>query len=111
MSEQYTTVEQRVSYGIGHQMGDQLTANPFDGIDINAVVEGVKDALNGSPSAVDAAVLSAAYQEINERMQARQAEQSKAASADGEAFLADNAKRDEVTVTASGMQYGSVSGR
>ncbi|WP_339340135.1 FKBP-type peptidyl-prolyl cis-trans isomerase [uncultured Oceanicoccus sp.] len=105
MSEQYTTVEQRVSYGIGRQMGDQLTANPFDGIDMDAVVEGVRDALNGSPSAVETAALSAAYEEINARMQAKQAEQSKAASADGEAFLADNAKRDEVTVTASGMQY------
>ena len=38
-------------------------------------------------------------------MQAKQAEKSKEMSAAGEAFLADNAKRDEVTVTASGMQY------
>ena len=38
-------------------------------------------------------------------MQAKQAEKSKEMSAAGEAFLADNAKRDEVTGTASGMQY------
>lgn len=105
MSEKYTTVEQRVSYGVGRQMGDQLTANPFDGIDMNAVVEGVRDALNGSPSAVATDVLTAAYEEINARMQAKEAENSKEMSADGAAFLADNAKRDEVTVTESGMQY------
>ena len=105
MSEKYITVEQRVSYGVGRQMGDQLSANPFDGIDMEAVVDGVRDALNGSPSAVETAALSAAYEEINARMQAKQAEKSKEMSAAGEAFLADNAKRDEVTVTASGMQY------
>jgi len=36
MSE-YKTVEQRVSYGIGRQMGDQLISNPFDGISLDAV--------------------------------------------------------------------------
>ncbi len=105
MSEKYTTVEQRVSYGVGRQMGDQLASNPFDGIDMNAVVEGVRDALNGTPSAVEAELMQAAYEEINARMQAKEAEKSKAMSAEGEAFLADNAKRDEVTVTESGMQY------
>ena len=105
MSEKYTTVEQRVSYGVGRQMGDQLAGNPFDGIEMDAVVEGVRDALNGVPSAVETELLSAAYEEINARMQAKEAEQSKEMSAEGEAFLADNAKRDEVTVTESGMQY------
>jgi len=28
----YTTIEQRASYGVGRQMGDQLAANPFDGL-------------------------------------------------------------------------------
>ncbi|ARN74929.1 FKBP-type peptidyl-prolyl cis-trans isomerase [Oceanicoccus sagamiensis] len=105
MSEKYTTVEQRVSYGVGRQMGDQLASNPFEGLDINAVAEGVKDALNGAASAVDSELLRAAYEEINQRMQAQEAEKSKAMSAEGDAFLADNAKRDEVTVTESGMQY------
>ncbi|MCL4125549.1 UNVERIFIED_CONTAM: hypothetical protein GTU68_022406 [Idotea baltica] len=34
-----------------------------------------------------------------------QAEQSKAAATEGEVFLAENAKRAEVTTTASGLQY------
>ena len=105
MSEQYTTVEQRVSYGVGRQMGEQLAANPFDGVDAAAVAAGVVDALEGKARAVERADLEAAFREISERMQARQAEQAKAKAAEGEAFLAENAKKPGVTVTASGLQY------
>ncbi|MGB3609439.1 MAG: FKBP-type peptidyl-prolyl cis-trans isomerase [Cellvibrio sp.] len=105
MSEQYTTVEQRVSYGVGRQMGEQLAANPFDGVDAAAVAAGVVDALEGKASAVERADLEAAFREISERMQAKQAEQAKAKAAEGEAFLAENAKKPGVTVTASGLQY------
>ncbi|MFT5579420.1 MAG: FKBP-type peptidyl-prolyl cis-trans isomerase FklB [Paraglaciecola psychrophila] len=105
MSEKYTTTQQRVSYGIGRQMGDQLANNPFDGIDANAVAEGVVDALNGTASPIEPALLEAAFNEIHQEIQAKQAEQSKAQSAEGDAFLAENAKRDDITITESGLQY------
>lgn len=105
MSEAYTSVEQRVSYGIGRQMGDQLAQNSFEGVDAEAVASGVKAALLGEPSAVEESLLRAAFEEVQKRMQAAQAEQAKAGAAEGEAFLAENAKRPEVTVTDSGLQY------
>ena len=105
MSEKYTTVEQRVSYGVGRQMGDQLASQPFEGMDFDAVAQGLKDALGGVPSPVEQTLMQAAFEEISARMQAAQAEQAKGQSAEGEAFLAENAKRDDVTVTASGLQY------
>ena len=105
MSEKYTTVEQRVSYGVGRQMGDQLASNPFEGLDIDAATEGLRDALTGVASAVEAELLREAFEEINKRMQALEAEKSKGQSAEGEAFLAENAKREGITVTESGMQY------
>ncbi|MGK0500430.1 MAG: FKBP-type peptidyl-prolyl cis-trans isomerase FklB [Oceanicoccus sp.] len=105
MSEQYSTVELRVSYGVGRQMGEQLASNPFDGINVDAVVEGVRGALKGQPSEVTEELMRAAYEEINDRMKAQEAEKSKDLTAEGDAFLAENAKRDEVTVTESGMQY------
>jgi FKBP-type peptidyl-prolyl cis-trans isomerase FklB len=37
----YDTPELRVSYGIGRQMGGQLLEQPFDGLDIAAVTQGV----------------------------------------------------------------------
>ena len=104
-TDNYTTVEQRVSYGIGRQMGEQLAANPFDGVDASAVATGVMDALQGKESVVARADLEAAFGEIGQRMQAKEAEKSKVMAAEGEAFLAENAKKEGVTVTASGLQY------
>jgi FKBP-type peptidyl-prolyl cis-trans isomerase FklB len=102
---QFTTVEQQASYGIGRQIGDQVASNPFEGLDANAVAQGVTDALNGTEYAVDVEDLRAAFGVINERMQAEGAEKAKLASAEGQKFLDENAKRAEVTVTESGLQY------
>ncbi|MRI32569.1 peptidylprolyl isomerase [Endozoicomonas sp. OPT23] len=104
MSE-YKTIEERVSYGIGRQMGDQLSSNPIPGMSIDAVLAGLADSLNGTESAVAHADLQEAFQEMHTRLQAQEAEQAKELSAEGEKFLAENAKRDEVTVTESGLQY------
>lgn len=101
----YTTVELRASYGVGRQMGDQLSANPFDGLDATAVISGLTDALNGTACPVSDDDMREAFAAINEQMQGKQAEQAKAMTADGEKYLAENAKRDEVTVTESGLQY------
>jgi len=49
--------------------------------------------------------INAAFQVIQAKVQAEQDAQAKEASAEGEAFLAENAKRDEVHTTDSGLQY------
>ena len=106
MSElQLTTQEQQASYGIGLQMGEQLAANPFEGLEITAVSQGLADAFAGAESKVAHADLQAAFQVISERMQAAAAEQAKVLGAAGEAFLAENAKKEGVIVTESGLQY------
>lgn len=105
MSEQYTSVEERVSYGIGRQMGEQLAANPFEGVSAAAVAAGVVDALEGKASVVAHADLEAAFAVIGERMQAKEAEKSKVLAAEGEAFLAENATKTGIKVTDSGLQY------
>lgn len=101
----YTTVEQRVSYGIGRQMGDQLAANPFEGVEPEAVAQGVMDALQGKESPVSPEDLNAAFKVIREKLEAEESERAKTMGAEGEAFLAENAKKEGVTVTASGLQY------
>jgi len=105
VSEKYTTIEARASYGIGRQMGDQLRNNPFDGLVISAVAEGLADAFAGSENPISEADLREAFMTISEQMQAKEAEKAKVLAAEGEAFLAENAKRDEVSVTESGLQY------
>lgn len=110
MSElQLTTQEQQASYGIGLQMGEQLASNPFDGLDITAVSQGIADAFAGVESKVAHADLQAAFQVISERMQATAAEQAKVLGAAGAEFLAENAKKEGVVVTESGLQYEVIS--
>jgi FKBP-type peptidyl-prolyl cis-trans isomerase FklB len=50
-------------------------------------------------------VLEHYFAELEERQQAEAAERGKAARTEGERFLADNAKRPGIKVTASGLQY------
>ena len=105
MSElELNTDEQKASYGIGLQMGQQL-ASVFEGVSLAAALAGVEDAFSGKGPRIDGNDINAAFQTIQAKVQAAQAEQAKTLAAEGEAFLAENAKRDEVTVLESGLQY------
>ena len=105
MSDKFSSIETQASYGIGLQMGEQLRANPFEGLDVEAVQEGLADAYNNPPAQVDNDTLRVAFNEIHEIMQAAKSAEFADVIAQGEAYLADNAKREEITVTESGLQY------
>lgn len=105
MSDKYSSNAEIASYVIGRQMGDQLAANPFEGISVDAVADGLKDALAGTENPIAEEKIAAAFEEIYAQMEAQKAEQAKVAAAEGEAFLAENAKKDGIVVTASGLQY------
>ena len=105
MSDNFTTDAEKASYGIGLQMGEQLKSNPFEGLNLNSVFEGMKDAYAGSAFQVEIPEIQAAFEKINEEIQARREEESQVLSAEGISFLEENAKRPEITVTESGLQY------
>lgn len=106
MSEtQFETIEQRVSYGVGRQLGDQLKNNPFKEFDVTAVQAGLADAISGADSQVSDELLNEAFGIISKKMQEQEQELGKVKSEEGEKFLAENAERDEVTVTESGLQF------
>ncbi|KZN50963.1 FKBP-type peptidyl-prolyl cis-trans isomerase [Pseudoalteromonas luteoviolacea] len=109
MSDLFNTDAGKASYGIGLQMGEQLKANPFEGLDLNAVFEGMKDAYTGGEFRVEIPEIQAAFEKINSEIQARREEEAKVLAAEGTAFLEENAKRAEVTVTESGLQYEVIS--
>ncbi|MBH3337658.1 FKBP-type peptidyl-prolyl cis-trans isomerase [Pseudomonas mendocina] len=97
--------EGRVSYGIGRQLGGQLRDNPPPGVDLNAILAGLTDAFTGQASRVSEAELGASFKVIREVMQAEAAAKAEAAAGEGRAYLAENAKREGMTVLASGLQY------
>ncbi|WP_271410692.1 FKBP-type peptidyl-prolyl cis-trans isomerase [Pseudomonas sp. Q1-7] len=100
-----STDETRVSYGIGRQLGDQIRDNPPPGVSLDAVLAGLSDAFQGLESRVDGAALSASFRVIRERMQAEAQAKAEAAAGAGRAYLEENAKRADVTVLPSGLQY------
>ncbi|WP_018691659.1 FKBP-type peptidyl-prolyl cis-trans isomerase [Algicola sagamiensis] len=104
-NKNYDSVELQASYGVGRQMGEQLAANPFEGLDVHAVMDGFQDALTAQESRVSIEEIQVAFTEINQRMQQAAAEQAQKLAAEGEVFLAENAKREEIQVTDSGLQY------
>jgi FKBP-type peptidyl-prolyl cis-trans isomerase FklB len=101
----YNTDALRVSYGIGRQFGGQLKNQPFDGLDIESVLDGFRDAFTGAADPVVPADMQQAYDTIRAELEAKEAEAATTLAADGEAFMAENAQKDGVVVTASGLQY------
>jgi FKBP-type peptidyl-prolyl cis-trans isomerase FklB len=100
-----STDETRVSYGIGRQLGGQLRDNPPPGVSLEAILAGLSDAFANQPSRVSEADLAASFKVIRDLMQAEAEAKAEAAAGAGIAFLAENAKREGVTVLASGLQY------
>jgi FKBP-type peptidyl-prolyl cis-trans isomerase len=102
------TGDQKASYGIGHQMGMQL-APAESHLDLDAFLAGLKDGMDGADPAVPQGDIQVALQALNDAVRAeetaRREEAAVANAAEGAAFLEDNATKDGITVTESGLQY------
>ncbi|MEX2465688.1 MAG: FKBP-type peptidyl-prolyl cis-trans isomerase [Gemmatimonadota bacterium] len=100
--------DQRASYGIGLNVGNQLS-DSRDRLDRSAFMRGVEDALQGSEPAIPREEIQPALEAFAEEIQAAAAEAREqlamANEEQGRAFLEENAERDEVTTTESGLQY------
>ncbi|MGN1393886.1 MAG: FKBP-type peptidyl-prolyl cis-trans isomerase [Succinivibrionaceae bacterium] len=101
---EFKTTEDKVCYGIGTQIGDQLKHSQFPCFNLEAVIEGINDSLSGKLQ-LDANDIRAAFTELNSKLAKEQAELAKVAREAGEKYLSENSKKEGVVVTASGLQY------
>lgn len=101
----FSNDEQRVSYGFGLQFGQQLARNHFDGLEIDMVAAGIRDVLEQKGMQISESELNQAFAAVQEKIEAKHAEQAKQLAELGQTFLAENAKREGVTTLASGLQY------
>lgn len=92
------TTESQVSYGIGLQIGQNIAQQGFDGLDIEALTQAIRDVLDGTEPRLDTAALQAAFA-------AFQQDRDAAKIAEGQAFLEENGKRDGIVTTNTGLQY------
>lgn len=95
------TDAQRASYAIGRNIGTSLV-DIQEHLDMVALMMGVTEALAETESSLTDEEINAAMAAFNEMVQ--EAARERGAS-EGAAFLEENAAREGVTVTASGLQY------
>lgn len=107
INEQSSEV-QKAGYALGFEMGTNAK-EVMDDLDLDAVQQGLKDAYADKEMALDKEKLSEAIEVYMKRKQEeavkKMEEKAKTNKSAGEAFLAENAKKEGVKTTASGLQY------
>lgn len=103
------TDAQKFSYSAGFEIGGRLTQMGGVEIDMAAVSAGLQDAYAGNEAKLSdsemAEVKQNVYKAAAEQRNAERAEKAEAAKKEGEDFLAENANKEGVMVTDSGLQY------
>ena len=100
--------QDQLSYSVGYQVGGDLKDQDID-FDPDVLLKGIKDGLLGAapkmtPDDMNSALVTL-KQELVAKQQAEQKQTAEENVRKGEAFLAENAKRNGVTVLPSGLQY------
>ena len=92
----------KISYALGLSMGQNLMGSGVEKLNYQDLAAGIEDVLNHAQPKISyqeaQQVLNTFFQELEQKI-------AGAAKADGEKFLAENAKREGVKVTESGLQY------
>ena len=99
----------KVSYALGLGIGRQLAQMGAQSLNIDDFALAIKDVIAGAELKVTDAeaqtIVQQFFQQQEERQRAAAAEAGKAAKEAGEQYLAENAKKEGVKVTPSGLQY------
>ncbi len=103
------TEAQKFSYSAGYEIGTRLGQMGEVDVDLGALTAGLSDAYNGSDARLTdeemAAVKQSVYKAAAEKRNAERSEQAGANLSEGQAFLAENAEKEGVVTTESGLQY------
>ncbi len=102
------TPKSRISYTIGVNIGQDFKSQKMD-IDAEFLLLGLKESLAGKELRLSDEEMANEIQTFQKEMQAKMVAEMEAMQAKnqaaGAAFLAENAKKEGVIVTASGLQY------
>jgi FKBP-type peptidyl-prolyl cis-trans isomerase len=102
------TQKDKVSYGIGMNIGKSLKKDAVD-VDADLLVKGLKDSLSGGKTLMSDEEYRATLTALQKEMMDKQAEAAKALAEknkkEGEAFLAENGNKEGVVALPSGLQY------
>lgn len=98
----------KINYSVGYQIGSDFQQQQME-LRTDAVVAGIRDALSGGDPQMTPEEMKAAMAEIGKRVAEQKRQQRETAAQqylkEGRDFLAENAKKEGVHTTASGLQY------
>lgn len=97
-----TTELDKFSYSLGMDIGNNIMQANLDTISIELLSKGLADVLGKKATAL---TKEEAQTIIRDHFSKVQAEAGSKKTAEGQAFLAENAKKPGITTTASGLQY------
>jgi FKBP-type peptidyl-prolyl cis-trans isomerase FklB len=107
-SSELKTEKDKTSYAIGMEMGKGVKTQGID-VDAELLMRGLRDALSDKQSLMSddelRAVITKLQNDVRQKQQAAQQAASSENKAKGEAFLAENAKKDGVVSLPDGLQY------
>jgi len=98
----------KVSYALGLGIGSQLKGMGAEKLNIDDFAQAIKDSIAGKEqikAAEAQQIVQQFFAEQEKAQRAKAAEMGKKLKEEGENFLAENAKKDGVITTASGLQY------
>lgn len=98
----------KVSYALGMGIGAQLMGMGAEKLNIDDFAQAIKDCMSGKTQMTNSEAQKVAqdfFAEQEKVQRAKAAELGKAAREKGEQYLAENAKKEGVITTASGLQY------
>jgi FKBP-type peptidyl-prolyl cis-trans isomerase FklB len=102
------TPKDRISYTIGVNIGQDFKGQEID-VDTDILLTGLKDSLKGKELKLTDEEMVAEIQTFQQKMQEKMVAEMEASAgknqAAGEAFLTENANKEGVVVTESGLQY------
>lgn len=98
----------KVSYALGMGIGAQLMGMGAEKLNIDDFAQAIKDCMSGKTQMTNSEAQKVAqdfFAEQEKVQRAKAAELGKAAREKGEQYLAENAKKEGVITTTSGLQY------
>ncbi|MHB8811359.1 MAG: FKBP-type peptidyl-prolyl cis-trans isomerase N-terminal domain-containing protein [Desulfobulbaceae bacterium] len=102
----------RISYSIGYQVGNDFKQEEID-IRPDVLIKGIQAAMDESEPRMSPEEMRATLEDLQRRLSAAMEQKMKEAAAknlaEGNAYLAENARKDGVKTLPSGLQYSIIS--
>lgn len=100
--------KEKISYAIGMNIGSNIKRQSID-VDVDTLAKAIKDVIAGSPTRFNEQEAQQIMMAMNNDLRSKREEERKQLGGknkkEGEAFLAENAKKPGIKTTASGLQY------